>query len=69
VKRTLLLTGFLPLIAFTGFIVHLNLYVIPLGENAVGENVPIGYPPRIMFLTYHVWLTLLAVQLIKLKQS
>ena len=66
-KNKLKLIAFLPLIAFIGFIIHLNLFVIPLGPNAVGDNVPIGYPPRIMFLTYHIWLIILAVKFIKLK--
>jgi hypothetical protein len=66
--NTLKWTAFLPLLAFIAFIVHLNLFVIPLGENAVGENVPIGYPPRVMFLAYHVWLAILAWRFIQLKQ-
>ena len=65
-RNILKLTAFLPLIAFIGFIVHLNIFVIPLGANAVGENVPIGYPPRIMFLCYHIWLAILAFQYIKI---
>jgi len=59
--------GFLPVLAFAGFIVQLNLYVIPLGEAAVGPNVPIGYPPRIMFLAYH--LTLIAIALLFIKKQ
>ena len=68
VKNVLIWTAFLPLTAFIGFMIHLNLFVIPLGENAVGDNVPTGYPPRIMFLVYHIWLIILALQFIKLKQ-
>jgi hypothetical protein len=59
--------GFLPVLAFAGFIVQLNLYVIPLGEGAVGPNVPVGYPPRILFLAYH--LTLIAIALIFIKKQ
>ena len=69
VKNILRWTAFLPLLAFIGFIVHFNLFVAPLGENAVGEKVPIGYPPRIMFLTYHIWLSILALQYIKVNES
>jgi hypothetical membrane protein len=66
--RTMLKTiGFLPVLAFAGFIVQLNLYVIPLGEGAVGPNVPVGYPPRIMFLAYH--LTLIAIALLFIKKK
>ena len=68
-KNILRWTTFLPLLAFIGFIVHYTLFVAPLGENAVGENVPIGYPPRIMFLSYHIWLIILALQYIKLNKS
>jgi hypothetical protein len=69
VKRILRWTAFLPLCAFLAFIVHFSLFVAPLGENAVGEHVPIGYPPRIMFLSYHVWLTILTLCFIKLAQT
>jgi hypothetical protein len=68
-KNILKWTAFLPLLAFIGFIVHYNLFVAPLGENAVGENVPIGYPPRIMFLVYHIWLVILALCILKLNKS
>ena len=69
VKNILRWTAFLPVLAFIGFIIHFNLFVAPLGENAVGEKVPIGYPPRIMFLTYHIWLSILALQYIKVNES
>lgn len=61
--------GYFPLLAFIGFIIHLNLYVIPLGKNAVGPNVPIGYPPRIMFLVYHLSLIAIAYLFIKKETS
>jgi hypothetical protein len=68
-KRILKVLAFLPLVAFIGFNVHLNLYVIPLGADAVGEHIPIGYPPRIMFLTYHVWVVVVAAIFIKKEQN
>ncbi|MEQ1585384.1 MAG: DUF998 domain-containing protein [Cyclobacteriaceae bacterium] len=68
-KNILKWTAFLPLIALIGFIIHLTLFVILLGENAVGENVPIGYPPRFMFLIYHIWLFILTYILIKTKEK
>ena len=61
--------AFLPLLAFTGFVIHLNLYVIPLGTGAVGPNVPVGYPPRIMFLVYHLSLIVIAALYIKKENS
>lgn len=67
-KKVLRVVGFMPLLAFIGFNIHLSLYVIPLGEGAVGENVPIGYPPRIMFLVYHITLIIIAGLYIKKEQ-
>lgn len=64
-KSLLRFLKFLPLAAFAGFIIHMTLYVVPLGENASGPNVPVGYPPRIMFLTYHVWVVITALLFIK----
>jgi len=66
--KAIRLTGLIPVIAFIGFVIHLSLYVIPLGEKAVGPNVPIGYPPRILFFSYHLWLVLLAGRFIVLKK-
>jgi hypothetical protein len=43
------------------------LYVIPLGKGAVGPNVPMGYPPRVMFLAYHM--TLIAIAALFLKKQ
>ena len=64
-KNILTVTAFLPLAAFIAFIIHLNFYVIPLGASAAGENVPIGYPPRLLFLMYHAWLIIAALSVIK----
>jgi hypothetical protein len=64
-EKAVKLIGFIPLVAFAGFIIHLNLYVIPLGKNGVGPNVPIGYPPRILFFSYHIWLVIVASRQIK----
>lgn len=64
-KKALLSVAILPLAGFAGFIVHLNLYVIPLGDNAYGPDVPIGWPPRLLFLTYALWLITIALGTIK----
>lgn len=69
VKKTLLSTAALPLAGLIGFIVHLSLYVIPLGDNAYGPDVPLGWPIRILFVTYAVWLIVLASQAIKLSRK
>jgi hypothetical protein len=64
-KKALLLVSILPLAGFIGFIVHLSLYVIPLGETAYGPGVPIGWPPRILFLTYAAWIVTVARSALK----
>jgi len=65
VRKSLVWTAGLPFLGFIGFIVHLSIYIIPLGENAYGPGVPIGWPPRFLFLTYMVWLVTLAWQTIR----
>jgi len=64
-KRILLITGFIPLLGWIGFMIHLNLYVIPLGDYAYGPEVPLGWPPRILLLTYMVWVITLALLTIR----
>lgn len=59
-KRILLITGLLPLAGWIGFMIHLNLYIIPLGDYAYGPEVPLGWPPRLLLLTYAVWVIALA---------
>jgi len=63
-RRVLLWTGSLPLVALAGFLVHLSIFVIPLGPSAHGPGVPVGWPARFLFLTYMVWLIALARQAI-----
>lgn len=64
-RRILIATAGLPLLGLAGFIIHLIVYIIPLGETAYGPGVPIGWPPRFLFLSYMVWLIVLAVAVIK----
>ncbi len=61
-RRVLLWTAALPLLAFLGSAVHLALFVMPLGVGAYGPGVPIGWPPRLVFLTYTAWLITVAWQ-------
>ncbi len=68
-RRLMIWTAFLPLAGLAGFIVHLAIFVIPLGDNAHGPGVPLGWPARFLFLTYMVWLIVLACQVIKLNAS
>jgi hypothetical protein len=67
-RNILLWTAVLPLLALIGFILHLSIFVMPLGENANGPGVQIGWPPRILFFTYMIWVVTLALQAIKLQK-
>jgi hypothetical protein len=51
-RRVLQWTAGLPLLALVAFVVHLSVYVIPVGDHAYGPNVPLGWPIRFVFLTY-----------------
>lgn len=50
----------LPAIALVAFASHLMLVVMPMGEAAYGPGVPLGWPPRLLFLCYGVWVIILA---------
>lgn len=50
----------LPAIALVGFVGHLVLVVMPMGQEAYGPGVPLGWPPRLLFLCYGVWVIILA---------
>lgn len=52
----------LPLVGLAAVWTHLAIYVIPLGEHAHGPGVPLGWPPRFLFLAHTVWLMTVACQ-------
>lgn len=66
-RRALLLTAGLPLLAFLGSVVHLLIFVMPMGDY-YGPGLQIGYPPRLLLLTYMVWIITLAWQAIKVRR-
>lgn len=68
-RRALLWTAGLPMLGFAGSITHLAIFVMPLGDDAYGPGVPLGWPPRVLFLTYMVWLITLAWQAIKVRSQ
>ena len=68
-KKILLWSSVIPLVGLIGFITHLSIYVIPLGENAYGPDVPQGYPVRLLFLTYMIWLIIINTRIIKIQQN
>jgi hypothetical protein len=68
-RKTLLITGFVPLIALIGFVIHLTLCVTPLGDHAYGPDVPLGWPLRLALLAYMAWLIVIASQATKLSKE
>lgn len=68
-KKILLITGIIPLLGWIGFMIHMNLYIIPLGDYAYGPEVPLGWPPRLLLLTYAAWVISLAVVKIRLNHD
>ncbi|HUJ14373.1 MAG TPA: DUF998 domain-containing protein [Thermoanaerobaculia bacterium] len=54
-RRALLSTAFVPLCGFMAFVVYSVLFVAPHGPGAYGPGVNIGWPPRIAFFSYMVW--------------
>jgi len=64
-RQTLVIAGLLPLLAFLGSTLHLMLFVMPLGENAYGPDVPLGYPARLVFLVYALWVITISRQVIE----
>lgn len=64
-KQILLWTAGLPLFGFLGFVVYSAVFVFPLGRDAYGPGVNIGWPPRFAFLTYMLWVVALSWQAIR----
>jgi hypothetical protein len=64
-RRVLLWTAALPLFGFLSFAVYSAIFVFPLGPNAYGPGVNIGWPPRFTFLTYMLWVVILGWQATK----
>ena len=54
-RRVLLWTAGLPLFGFLSFAAYSAIFVFPLGPDAYGPGVNIGWPPRFTFLTYMLW--------------
>ena len=61
-QRALFWTAGLPLLGFLGFAVYTALFVVPLGPDAYGPGVNIGWPPRFAFFTYMLWVVVLALE-------
>lgn len=57
-RRPLLWAAWLPLFGFLCFAVYTSLFVVPMGPNAYGPGVNIGWPPRFAFFTYMLWIVI-----------
>jgi hypothetical protein len=68
-RRILLWTAGLPLFGFLSFAIYSALFVFPLGPNAYGPGVNIGWPPRFAFFTYMLWVVTVSWQAIKGKEQ
>jgi hypothetical protein len=55
-------TAGLPLFGFGCFALYSAIFVFPMGQQAYGPGVNIGWPPRLAFLTYMIWVVSLAWQ-------
>ena len=64
-RRVLLWTAGLPLFGFLSFAVYSAIFVFPLGPDAYGPGVNIGWPPRFAFLSYMLWVVILSWQAIR----
>jgi len=61
-RRVLLWTAGLPLFGFAAFLLYSAIFVLPMGPQAYGPGVNIGWPPRFAFFTYMLWVMILAWQ-------
>ena len=55
----------LPLFGLLGFPVYTTIFVAPMGPQAYGPDLNIGWPPRFAFFTYMLWLVTLGCPAIK----
>ena len=64
-RRLLLWAAWLPLFGFVCFAVYTILFVAPMGPDAYGPGVNIGWPPRFAFFTYMLWIVIVGSQAIR----
>jgi len=64
-RRILRWTAGLPLFGFGAFALYSAIFLLPLGPQAYGPGVNIGWPPRFAFFAYALWLVILAWQAIR----
>ena len=61
-RWVLLWTAGLPLFGFSAFVLYSAIFLFPMGPQAYGPGVNIGWPPRFAFFTYMLWVVTLAWQ-------
>ncbi len=64
-RKTLFRAAWLPLFGFVCFAVYTILFVAPMGPQAYGPGVNIGWPPRFAFFTYMLWVLIVGSQAIR----
>ena len=64
-RRPLIWTAGLPLFGFAAFVLYSVIFVAPLGRDAYGPGVNIGWPPRFAFFTYAIWVVTVGWTLIR----
>ena len=64
-RRSLLWTGWLPLL---GLVIFIGSTVI-FGQGTPGPEAPIGWPNRLLMITYCIWLIVFAWQALRLRKQ
>jgi hypothetical protein len=64
-RKILLWSAWLPMFGFACFAAYTALYVVPKGPQAYGPGVNIGWPPRVAFFTYALWIVIVGSQAIR----
>ena len=67
VKKLLRVISVVPLSGFLLFVIYTVIFVMPRGPHAYGPGVNIGFPPRVAFFTYMIWIIIMTNQYIQLK--
>jgi hypothetical protein len=57
------------LLGLIGFITHMMIYIVPLGDYAYGPEVPLGWPARLLLFLYMIWVVTLASQQLRLSKQ
>jgi hypothetical protein len=67
-RRVLYTIAGVPLLGSLAFAAYTAAFMVPLGPGAYGPGVNIGWPPRVAFLSYAIWVVMLALQALRLRQ-